>query len=79
MINLNSIEEHLMYEVKFCYGDELYHSELMEGCELIAMLRFVQSYNAKYYGINNRLFNLDRYYNIAWCEYEPGNNNTKQY
>ncbi|MDD7339780.1 MAG: hypothetical protein PUG50_04305 [Eubacteriales bacterium] len=68
MINTNSIKEKLMYEVKFCYGDELYHSELMEGCDLIAMLRFVQSYNAKYYGINDRLFNLDNYYNISWNE-----------
>lgn len=79
MINLNSIEEHLMYEVKLCYSDELYHSELMEGCELIAMLSRVQSCNAKYYGINDRLFNLDRYYNITWSEYERRDNNTKQY
>ena len=70
MINLNNIEEKLIYEVRFYYGEELYNTELMEGCELIAMLRFVQSYNAKYYGINDRLFNLDKYYNITWYEHE---------
>lgn len=65
---MNNINEDLKYTVELCYGEALYHTVSMYGSELIAMLRFIKSYNAKYYQIGGRLFNLDRYYNITWMQ-----------
>lgn len=63
-----NIEEDTKYCVKFYFSSVDYTWTVISGSELIALISRAKSACPKYYKVNGILYNLERFYKIAWNE-----------
>ena len=64
----SDIKEDTKYCVNFYTSNVDYTWTVVEGKELIALISRAKSSCPKYYELNGTLYNLERFYKIAWDE-----------